>query len=138
MQEIDSLPIAEAIINDRWKGVTTTVFVEQDYIRTKLKKNPEPPEPDLASGETPAEAVYRLPWRSDQETAEEDAKKKRDHSRSTGSSLRRSFAMGSRSKGDFNPKIFHQTFIVRDYPGKPTSALLAARPTSPITTRTTT
>jgi len=33
---------------------------------------------------------------------------------------------GVEVKGDFNPKIFHQTFIVRDYPGaKPTSALLA-------------
>jgi len=56
---IDSLKIAEVIINARWRGVTTTVFVEQDYIRSKLKENPEPPEPDLASGETPAEGARR-------------------------------------------------------------------------------
>jgi hypothetical protein len=34
VQEIDSVPIAEAIINARWKGVSINVFVEQDYIRT--------------------------------------------------------------------------------------------------------
>jgi len=29
VQEIDSIPIAEAIINARWKGVSINVFVER-------------------------------------------------------------------------------------------------------------
>jgi hypothetical protein len=78
VQEIDSIPIAEAIINARWRGVSINVFVEQDYIRTKLEKLPEPPEPDAASGETQAEAIYRLQWRSDQESAAEDLQRKRE------------------------------------------------------------
>jgi hypothetical protein len=40
------MPIAEAVINARWKGVSVNVFVEQDYIRTTLKKVPKPPKPD--------------------------------------------------------------------------------------------
>jgi phosphatidylserine/phosphatidylglycerophosphate/cardiolipin synthase-like enzyme len=126
-QEIDSLKIAEAIINARWRGVSTNVFVEQDYIRTKLKKKPEPPEPDVASGETPAEAVYRMQWRSDQETAEEDLQKKRESLAINRVILAAFLRNGIEVKGDFNPKIFHQKFIVRDYRrgAKPTSALLA-------------
>jgi hypothetical protein len=78
VQEIDSIPIAEALINARWRGVSINVFVEQDYIRTKLEKVPKPPEPDTASGETQAEAIYRLQWRSDQETAAEDLERRRE------------------------------------------------------------
>jgi hypothetical protein len=43
VQEIDSIPIAEAIINARWSGVSINVFVEQDYIRIKLEKVCGPP-----------------------------------------------------------------------------------------------
>jgi phosphatidylserine/phosphatidylglycerophosphate/cardiolipin synthase-like enzyme len=126
VQEIDSLQIAEAIINARWRGITTNVFVEQDYIRTKLKANPDPPAPDLAAGETPAEALYRFQWRSDQETADEDVKKKRESLAINRVILGALLRNGVEVKGDFNPKIFHQKFIIRDYPGaKPTSALLA-------------
>jgi hypothetical protein len=35
--EIDPVPIAEAIINARWNGVSINVFVEQDYIRATLE-----------------------------------------------------------------------------------------------------
>lgn len=126
VQEIDSLKIAEAIINARWRGVITNVFVEQDYIRTKLEKNPEPPVPDVAAGETPAEALYRFQWRSDQETADEDVKKKRESLAINRVILGALLRNGVEVKGDFNPKIFHQRFIIRDYPAaKPTSALLA-------------
>ena len=41
VQEIDSMPIAEAIINARWKGVSVNVFVEQDYIRTNAQEGSE-------------------------------------------------------------------------------------------------
>jgi hypothetical protein len=53
------MPIAEAVINARWKGVSVNVFVEQDYIRTTLKKVPKPPKPDAASGETEAYRPYK-------------------------------------------------------------------------------
>jgi hypothetical protein len=43
----------------RWKGVSVNVFVEQDYIRTTLKKVPKPPKPDAASGETEAYRPYK-------------------------------------------------------------------------------
>jgi phosphatidylserine/phosphatidylglycerophosphate/cardiolipin synthase-like enzyme len=126
VQEIDSIPIAEAIINARWSGVSINVFVEQDYIRTKLEKVPEPPEPDAASGETQADAIYRLQWRSDQETAEEDLQRKRESLAINRVILSALLRNGIEVKGDFNPKIFHQKFIARDYRGKaqPNSALL--------------
>jgi PLD-like domain len=126
VQEIDSIPIAEAIINARWKGVSINVFVEQDYIRTKLEKVPKPPEPDAASGETQADAIYRLQWRSDQDTAEEDLQRKRESLAINRVILSALLRNGIEVKGDFNPKIFHQKFIVRDYRGRarPGSALL--------------
>jgi hypothetical protein len=115
------------------------VFVEQDYIRTKLEKVPDPPEPDPASGETQAEAIYRLQWRSDQETAEEDSERKRESLAINRVILSALLRNGIEVRGDFNPKIFHQKFIIRDYRGKaqPNSALLTARPTTPTTTSTT-
>jgi phosphatidylserine/phosphatidylglycerophosphate/cardiolipin synthase-like enzyme len=126
VQEIDSIPIAEAIINARWNGVSINVFVEQDYIRTKLEKVPKPPQPDTASGETQAEAIYRLQWRADQETAAEDLERKRESLAINRVILPALLRNGIEVKGDFNPKIFHQKFIVRDYRGKaqPRSALL--------------
>jgi phosphatidylserine/phosphatidylglycerophosphate/cardiolipin synthase-like enzyme len=126
VQEIDSIPIAEAIINARWKGVSINVFVEQDYIRTKLEKVPKPPKPDAASGETLAEAIYRSQWRSDQETAEEDLERKRESLAINRVILSALLRNGIEVRGDFNRKIFHQKFIVRDYRGKaqPNSALL--------------
>jgi phosphatidylserine/phosphatidylglycerophosphate/cardiolipin synthase-like enzyme len=127
VQEIDSMPIAEALINARWKGVSINVFVEQDYIRTKLDKIPKPPKPDAASGETAAEAIYRAQWRSDQESADEELQKKRESLAINRVILTALLRNGIEVRGDFNPKIFHQKFIVRDYRGKaqPTSALLA-------------
>jgi phosphatidylserine/phosphatidylglycerophosphate/cardiolipin synthase-like enzyme len=127
VQEIDSLPIAEAIINARWRGVSINAFIEQDYIKAKLEKKPDPPTPDTPSGETEAEAIYRLQWRSDQETAEEDAEQGKDSLAINRVILSALLRNGIEVKGDFNPKIFHQKFVVRDYRerARPTSALLA-------------
>ena len=83
VQEIDSMMIAEAIINARWRGVNTSVFVEQDYIRSKLKDKPDSPVPDVAAGETQqkrstassGEVTRRLPTRTSRRSA--------SHSRST-------------------------------------------------------
>ena len=87
-----------------------------------LKKVPKPPKPDAASGETEAEAIYRLQWRSDQETAAEEPESLAINRVILSALLRN----GIEVKGDFNPKIFHQKFIIRDYRGsaQPTTALL--------------
>lgn len=119
VQEIDSMPIAEAILDARWRGVAVDVFLEQDYLRSKLKATPEPPA--LEPGETPAQAVYRVQWRSDELDLERDATLARNR-RILAALLRN----GVEARGDFNPDIFHQKFILRDYRGRarPTSALL--------------
>ena len=124
VQEIDSMPIAEAIINARWRGVTVNAFIEQDYIKADTKELKPPKE--LQDGETEAEAIYRIQWRSDQERAEEDAKKKRESLAINRVILTALLRNGIEVKGDFNPKLFHQKFIVRDYRegARPTSALL--------------
>jgi hypothetical protein len=118
VQEVDSIPIAEAIINARWRGVSINVFVEQDYIRTKLEKVPEPPQPDASSGETQAEAIYRLQWRADQETAAEDLERRRESLAINRVILSALLRNGIEVRGDLNPKNVHQKFIVRDYRGK--------------------
>jgi phosphatidylserine/phosphatidylglycerophosphate/cardiolipin synthase-like enzyme len=46
VQEIDSRPIAQAILDARWRGVRVQVFLEQDYLRSDLAGNPpKPPTP---------------------------------------------------------------------------------------------
>jgi hypothetical protein len=99
-----AIPIAEAIINTRWNGVSINVFVEQDYIRTKLEKVPKPLEPDAASGETQAEAIDRLQWRSDQATADEDLQRKRESLAINRVILSALLRNGIEVKGDFNPR----------------------------------
>jgi phosphatidylserine/phosphatidylglycerophosphate/cardiolipin synthase-like enzyme len=114
IQEIDSRTIAQAILDARWRGVRVQMFIEQDYIRTDLVGTPpKPPTPE--AGETPAQALERVQWlRDDTELA---------INRQILAALLRSDV---EIKGDYNPKIFHQKFILRDYDGSamPTSALL--------------
>jgi hypothetical protein len=49
--EIDSRPIAQAILDARWRGVKVTIFLEQDYLRSDLAGNPPKP-PTPRAGET--------------------------------------------------------------------------------------
>lgn len=114
IQEIDSRPIAQAILDARWRGVRVDVFLEQDYIKTELKGSPPNP-PNPKPGETPAGALHRVQWETDETELAVN--------REILSALLRSDV---EVKGDFNPKIFHQKFILRDYAGAatPTSALL--------------
>jgi len=119
VQEIDSIPIAEAIIDARWRGVTVEAFLEQDYLKRKLRAKPPPPKPK--SDETPEQALRRVQWRRDED----------DLARDTGLARNRWIMSaflrnGIEVHGDFNPKIFHQKFVLRDYGGKQreTSALL--------------
>jgi phosphatidylserine/phosphatidylglycerophosphate/cardiolipin synthase-like enzyme len=114
VQELDSEPVAQAILDARWRGVSVDMFLEQDYLRTVLKgRPPAPPKP--RAGETPEEALRRRQWGEDRTGLAEN--------RRILSALLRSDV---EVRGDYNPKIFHQKFVLRDYRGKalPTSALL--------------
>jgi len=116
VQEIDSLAIAQAILDARWRGIRVNIFLEQDYdVRSDLVGTPPKP-PTPSPGETPEQALYRAQWLND----ETDLAVNRQI---LAALLRSDIDV----KGDFNPKIFHQKFILRDYIGKavPTSALLS-------------
>src|SRR5215203_7442191 len=56
VQEIDSRPIAQAILDARWRGVKVTIFLEQDYLRSDLAGSPPKP-PTPRAGETADEAL---------------------------------------------------------------------------------
>jgi phosphatidylserine/phosphatidylglycerophosphate/cardiolipin synthase-like enzyme len=120
VQEIDSIPIAEAIIDARWRGVAVDAYVEQDYLKRKLRSKPAPPKP--IGDETPEQALRRVQWRRDEDDLTREATLARN--RWIMSALLRN---GIEVHGDFNPKIFHQKFVLRDFRGRarPTSALLS-------------
>lgn len=115
VQELDSPVIAQALLDASWRGVRVELFLEQDYLRSPLVGNP-PKAPAPHPGETPAEALHRVQWLDDETELAEN---------------RRILAALLRSdvqvRGDYNPKIFHQKFVLRDYDGRaaPTSALLS-------------
>jgi phosphatidylserine/phosphatidylglycerophosphate/cardiolipin synthase-like enzyme len=128
VQEIDSRAIAQAILDARWRGVKVTIFLEQDYLRSDLAGNP-PKLPTPRAGETPAEVLRRVHWHTD----ETDLAVNREI-------LAALLRSDVEVKGDYNPKIFHQKSILRDYDGKatPTSALLSGSANSPGPTPTST
>ncbi len=103
VQELDSEPIAQAILDARWRGVTVNLFLEQDYLRSPLRGKPPKP-PALKPGETAEQALRRVQWDQD----ETDLAANR---RILAALLRSDIEV----KGDFNPKIFHQKFVLRDY-----------------------
>lgn len=60
VQELDSEPIARAILAASWRGVHVELFLEQDYLRTSLKReNGIPIKPVPVPGETPEQALER-------------------------------------------------------------------------------
>ena len=113
VQELDSEPVAQAILDARWRGVSVQMFVEQDYLRTARPKKALTATP--VGNETEEQAIARTQWEDDGDELDVN---------------RRIFSALLRSdidiKSDYNPAIFHQKFVLRDYHGKalPTSALL--------------
>ncbi|KAA1421480.1 phospholipase [Nocardioides humilatus] len=114
VQELDNEAIAQAILDASWRGVRVELFLEQDYLRTPLQGNP-PKQPSPKAGETPEQALRRVQWGADDTEL---------------AANRRILAALLRSdvqvRGDYNPAIFHQKFVLRDYDGGSvaTSALL--------------
>jgi phosphatidylserine/phosphatidylglycerophosphate/cardiolipin synthase-like enzyme len=113
VQELDNEAIAQAILDARFRGVSVRMVVEQDYLLTgKL------PTVRARSGEDKAAALHRVQWGD--ETGDSSLEENR-----------RLFAALLRCnvdiKSDYNPEIFHQKFVIRDYRGeaRPTSALLS-------------
>ena len=104
VQELDSEPIAQAIIDARWRGVTVRMIIEQDYIASDALPRAAP-----RQGETQAEAIWRVQW--SEYRRPKTARTNRDI---LAALLRNAVDV----KADYNPKIFHQKFIVRDYSGK--------------------
>lgn len=105
VQELDSEPIAQAILDARWRGVDVNLFLEQDYLRSALpgkKASPTPPAPK--PGETLEQALRRVQWL-------EDDTDLRENRRILAALLRSDIEV----RGDFNPKIFHQKFVLRDF-----------------------
>ncbi|MDP8254514.1 MAG: phospholipase D-like domain-containing protein [Candidatus Alcyoniella australis] len=112
VQEIDSQVIAQAIIDARWRGVNIRLFLEQDYLESDKLPSATP-----KGDESPAQAKQRAQWTEYRRPS--DIKTNRDI---LAALLRNNIDV----KADFNPEIFHQKFIVRDYRGskKATSAVL--------------
>jgi phosphatidylserine/phosphatidylglycerophosphate/cardiolipin synthase-like enzyme len=103
VQELDSEPIAQAILDARWRGVSVNLFLEQDYLRSPLRGKP-PKAPAPKPGETPEQALKRVQW-------DEDETDLAANRRILAALLRSDVEV----KGDFNPQIFHQKFVLRDY-----------------------
>jgi phosphatidylserine/phosphatidylglycerophosphate/cardiolipin synthase-like enzyme len=112
IQEIDSEPIAQAILDARYRGVRVNMIVEQDYVlsgrRPRLRQR---------AGETIQEAQERIQW----------TERRFDHDVRTNRDILNAFLRCNIDvKADYNTKIFHQKFVIRDYTGspRPTSAVL--------------
>jgi len=100
VQELDSEPIAQAILDARWRGIDVDLVLDQDYVRSPLPgKKVSPTLPTPLPGETPAQALFRAQW-------EEGESELRENRRILAALLRSDVEV----KGDFNPEIFHQKF----------------------------
>jgi phosphatidylserine/phosphatidylglycerophosphate/cardiolipin synthase-like enzyme len=112
VQELDSEPIAQAIINAKWRGVTVRMVLEQDYLASDNIPRATP-----RQGESPEEAIKRVQW---------EERRRPKTSRTNRDILSALLRNAIDVKADYNPKIFHQKFIIRDYRGtrRATSAVL--------------
>ncbi|SNS43463.1 Phosphatidylserine/phosphatidylglycerophosphate/cardiolipin synthase [Streptosporangium subroseum] len=113
VQELDSEPIAQAILDARFRGVSVRIVLEQDYLLTaKL------PVVTVHAGEDEVAARRRVQWGAEPGTRSLEANRR---------ILAALLRCGVDVKADYNPAIFHQKFVIRDYRGRtfPTSATLS-------------
>jgi phosphatidylserine/phosphatidylglycerophosphate/cardiolipin synthase-like enzyme len=110
VQEIDSEPIAQEILEARWRGLSVRVFLEHSYLQTDLTAQDIA---DIGAGPERLEAMWSEPRPSPNFRTNRDI---------LNALLRTDVEVHS----DLNAEIFHQKFVIRDYRGssKPTSALL--------------
>ncbi|GAA2914887.1 phospholipase D-like domain-containing protein [Streptosporangium fragile] len=113
VQELDSEPIAQAILDARFRGVSVRVVLEQDYLLTARL-----PALTMRPGEDETAARRRLQW------GDEPGSRSLEANRRILAALLR---CGADVKADYNPAIFHQKFVVRDFRERatPTSAILS-------------
>jgi phosphatidylserine/phosphatidylglycerophosphate/cardiolipin synthase-like enzyme len=106
VQELDSLAIAQAIIDAKWRGVRVEMYLEQDY---------------LLEGR---EAVNKMMISSPDEESRE-FRQWNEHADNNLAENRKIFAALLRNgidvKADYNPDIFHQKFIIRDMSSRATT-----------------
>lgn len=110
VQEIDSEPIAQAILDARWRGLSVRVFLEHSYLQTDLTADAIA---EIGDGPERLTAMWVEP------RPQSDFRTNRDI---LDALLRTDIEVHS----DLNNEIFHQKFVIRDYRGtkRPTSALL--------------
>jgi len=101
VQELDSEPIAQAVLDACWRKVNVRIFLEQDYLAAE-----KPPKAKLKAGETKEQAAKRIQWTELRRP--KDRKTNRDI---LAALLRNAVDV----KADYNPEIFHQKFIIRDF-----------------------
>lgn len=110
VQEIDSEPIAQAILDARWRGVRVRIVLEQDYLcQKRLPDDDDEDRPVAAAGESFEEALRKWQWTATKGDLAENR-------RITSALLQSNVDV----KADFNPEIFHQKFILRDNRPVPT------------------
>lgn len=104
VQELDSVPIAQEILNARERGVQVRMFLEQGYLLS-----PKPPTGRPKAGETLEQARIRIQW-----TERRKARTPRTNREILAALLRNAVDV----KADYNPEIFHQKFMIRDFRGR--------------------
>jgi phosphatidylserine/phosphatidylglycerophosphate/cardiolipin synthase-like enzyme len=101
VQELDNEPIAQAVLDARFRGVSVRMVLEQDYLLTgKL------PKVRARTGEDEMAARHRAQW-----TDEPGARSLEENRRIFAALLRCNVDV----KADYNPAIFHQKFAIRDF-----------------------
>jgi phosphatidylserine/phosphatidylglycerophosphate/cardiolipin synthase-like enzyme len=113
VQELDNEAVAQAILDARFRGVAVSMVMEQSYLLTG-----KVPVVRRRAGEDEVTARRRAQWQN--QTGVNSLEENR---RLLSALLRCNVDV----KAVYNPAIFHQKFIIRDYRGdaRPTSAILS-------------
>lgn len=110
VQEIDSEPIAQAILDARFRHIAVRIFLEHAYLQTDLTKT--------RIDELATDPLKALAAQWDEDRPNPAFRTNRDIMNAF---LRSDIEVHS----DFNQDIFHQKFVIRDAkPGGPSPALL--------------